>query len=124
MTRPDWLLPPDPAGWTPTGERCDILELCNLPDIPEASVARARVAPGVTTRLHALTGIREIYIIESGQGVAEIEGKRVPVSPGDRVVIAPGQAQRIENTGPGPLEFLCLCSPRFRADAYVDLGEG
>ena len=26
-------------------------------------------------------------------------------------------------TGPAPLEFHCLCTPRFRPENYVDLGD-
>ena len=37
-----------------TPERCYITELANTPDDPAASVALARVVPGVTTRWHRL----------------------------------------------------------------------
>ena len=51
---PDWLLPgPFPPEFA-TDERCLITELLNDPACPEVSLALARVAPGVTTRLHAL----------------------------------------------------------------------
>ena len=65
---PDWLIPgPFPAEF-PTDERCFITELLNLAASPEASLALARVAPGVTTRLHAVAGIVERYIILAGAG--------------------------------------------------------
>ena len=35
-----------------TEERCYISELSNTPADPDASIARARVLPGVTTRWH------------------------------------------------------------------------
>jgi len=34
------------------------------------------------------------------------------------VVIAPGTAQRITDTGTGPLVFDCLCGPRFEPWRY------
>jgi hypothetical protein len=37
------------------------------------------------------------------------------------VLIPPDAPQRIANTGAGDLEFHCLCTPRFRPEAYVDL---
>jgi hypothetical protein len=43
-------------------EGCHILEMSNSPDDPEVSIARARVEPGVTTRLHRLTKTTERYI--------------------------------------------------------------
>lgn len=121
MSRPDFILPADPAGEFFTPERCHIRELFNLPSWPDASVARARVEPGITTQLHALTGIREIYVIETGEGVVEVEGRVAAVGPGDRVDIPAGAPQRITNTGPEDLIFLCLCSPRFVPEAYEAL---
>ena len=44
-------------------EKCHITELSNSPDDPEASIARARVEPGVTTRWHWLEGTTERYHI-------------------------------------------------------------
>lgn len=79
---PDWLLPgPFPAEF-PTEERCFIIEILNDPRCPEVSLAQARVAPGVTTRLHRLDGTVERYVIRRGTGRAEIGGVVVPVGPG------------------------------------------
>src|SRR5919198_601507 len=55
-----------------TDERCDILELSNSVDDPAVSIARARVAPGVTTRWHRLAGTTERYVIVEGRGRAEV----------------------------------------------------
>jgi mannose-6-phosphate isomerase-like protein (cupin superfamily) len=121
---PDWLLPgPFPAEF-PTGERCAITEFLNDPACPEVSLARARVAPGVTTRLHVLRGTVERYVILAGEGMVEVGGETVRVGPGDRVLIAAGIPQRIANTGEGDLVFDCICTPRFRPEYYVDLGDG
>ena len=122
----DWLIPgPFPAEFA-TEERCFITELLNDPACPEVSLARARVPPGVTTRLHALAGIVERYLILRGTGRVEVAGASAPVAPGDRVLIAADATQRITNTGADDLEFYCLCTPRFRPEAYRDLepGEG
>lgn len=103
-----------------TDERCFITELLNDPALPEAPLARARVEPGVTTALHCLD-VEETYVIESGDGLMEVGGKRLAVGAGDSVRIVTGTAQRITNTGPGDLVFLCLCRPRFRPEGYTDL---
>ncbi|MDP3859399.1 MAG: cupin domain-containing protein [Stagnimonas sp.] len=105
-----------------TEERCRILELSNDPDDPALSIARARVAPGVRTRWHRLRGISERYLILEGEGLVEV-GEEPPqrVVPGDVVLIAPMQRQRITNPGPGDLLFLALCTPRFVWDAYEDI---
>lgn len=118
---PAWLVPgPIPAEFA-TDERCFIIEELNLPESPEASLARARVLPGVTTRLHAVRGTVERYLIVKGEGIVEVAGETARVSSGDRIVIPAGVPQRISNVGEEDLEFLCLCTPRFRPEAYVDL---
>lgn len=124
MPDPDWLLPGPPPPPFDTDERCTITEILNDPACPEVSLALAEVAPGVTTRLHAVENTRECYIILSGRGEVEVNGVRAPVGPGDRVVIPAGAPQRIENTGDGTLAFHCLCAPRFRQQAYRDLEAG
>ena len=121
---PDWFLPgPFPAEF-PTEERCRITELLNDPACPEVSLAMARVAPGVTTRLHAVRGTEERYVILQGTGLVEIGGEAVRVGPGDRVLIPADVPQRITNTGTGELEFHCICTPRFLPENYLDLDEG
>lgn len=104
-----------------TPERCYITELSNTPDDPQASIARARVKPGVTTRWHRLKGTAERYYIVSGRGLAEI-GELAPqeVSAGDIVLIPPRCRQRITNIGPKDLVFLAICTPRFSNDIYED----
>ena len=103
-------------------ERCHITEWWNSPRDLLASIARARVEPGVTTRLHRLAGITERYVILEGRGRVEV-GSAAPedVGPGDVVVIPPGMPQRIANTGDSDLVFLAICTPRFTPDAYEDI---
>ena len=105
-----------------TDERCAILEFSNSHEDPELSIARARVAPGVTTAWHALDGVAERYVIQSGEGRVEV-GELEPqvVGPGDVVRIPPGVSQRIGNTGEEDLIFLAICTPRFRPECYRDL---
>lgn len=122
-TVPDWLLPgPVPPAFD-IEERCTITEILNDPASPDASLALATVAPGVTTRLHAVAGTVERYLIVAGQGIVEIAGTAAAVAPGDRVVIPAGVPQRITAVGPEPLAFHCLCTPRFRPENYRDLGD-
>jgi mannose-6-phosphate isomerase-like protein (cupin superfamily) len=103
-------------------EGCYILESLNLPDDPAASIARARVPSGVTTKLHRLRGVVERYFILEGTGVVEVGdlGKQ-QVRSGDVVFIPPLCTQRITNTCPGDLIFLAICTPRFTRESYEDL---
>ncbi len=115
------ILPFRPSSEFYTSEGCYITELCNSPADAEASIARARVAPGVTTRWHRLRGISERYVILEGRGRMEV-GELPPteVSPGDVVLIPPVCRQRITNIGECDLVFLCVCIPGFRAESYEE----
>jgi len=111
---------PESEFYTP--ERCYIVELHNCEEDESCSIARARVSPGVRTQLHALRGIDERYLILEGEGSVEIGGgPHVPVTMFDTVAIPAGVSQRITNTGKSDLIFLCVCTPRFRPEAYIDL---
>lgn len=103
-------------------EGCFILELSNTPDDPEASIARARVRPGDTTRWHRLAGTTERYVILEGRGRVAV-GDLPPreVGPGDVVRIPPLCPQRISNTGTTDLIFLAICTPRFRPENYEEI---
>ena len=113
---------PDPAEEYYTEERCHILETWNTERDPAASIARARVHPGVTTRLHRVKDTIERYIIIEGAGQVEVGGRGPEaVGPGDVVIIPAGAAQRIRNTGAGDLVFYCICTPRFVQENYEAL---
>ena len=116
------ILKADAAGEFYTEEGCFILELSNSPEDPDVSIARARVAPGATTRLHRLQGVAERYVILEGTGQVEVGELPVQeVQPGTVVLIPPGCMQRITNTGTCDLVFLAICTPRFTPDVYTDL---
>lgn len=114
----------DPASEAYIAEGCHVLELSNLPDDPDCSIARARVAPGTTTRWHRLAGVAERYVILAGRGRVEI-GDEPPrdVGPGAVVLIPPGCRQRIANAGADELVFLAVCTPRFRPACYADAAD-
>ena len=102
-------------------EGCFITEWWNTPEDPAASVARARVPPGATTRWHRLEGTTERYVILVGSGRAYVgDGAPKDVGSGDVVLIPAGCRQRITNTGQGDLIFLAICTPRFIDDAYEE----
>ncbi len=103
-------------------EGCHIMELLNSPHDPDASLARARVPSGVTTRWHRLSGIVERYVILEGAGVVEVgDLPATAVGPGDVVWIPPMCRQRIHNPGPADLVFLAVCTPRYTDGAYEDM---
>lgn len=105
-------------------ERCHITEWWNSADDEATSIARARVEPGVTTRLHRLHGVIERYVILAGTGRVTVgDDSPEEVRPGAVVIIPPDASQRIANVGTTDLVFLAICTPRFRPEIYEDLGD-
>jgi mannose-6-phosphate isomerase-like protein (cupin superfamily) len=105
-----------------TVEGCYINELSNSDADPEASIALARVRPGVTTRWHRLAGTTERYVVLSGSGKVEVGNLAAQtLAPGDVVLIPPGCRQRITSQGKEDLVFLAICTPRFRSEVYEDI---
>ena len=105
-----------------TPERCRILESWNVGEDAAVSIARARVAPGITTKSHRLHGVIERYLIVEGRGrVAIGDTIREDVGPGDVVIIPEGVAQKIANIGDADLVFYCVCTPRFTPECYESL---
>jgi mannose-6-phosphate isomerase-like protein (cupin superfamily) len=102
-----------------TPEGCWIVETWNDAGDAAVSVARARVQPGVTTKLHRLRGVVERYVIVSGNGFALIGGlEPARVGPGDVVIIPDGTSQQVVNDTAVDLIFYCICSPRFTPGCY------
>lgn len=104
-------------------ERCFIVEMLSVRDDPACSIARARVKPGVATALHSVTGTVERYIILQGIGEVRV-GQAAPqrVKPLDVVSIPANEPQSIRNVSDGEdLVFLCICTPGFRMEAFVNL---
>ena len=105
-------------------EGCHIIEISNSSDDAAVSIARARLETGVTTRWHWLEDTYERYVITRGKGLVELgDEPPAPVSVGDVVLIPPRTRQRIHNTGGEDLEFLAICTPRFRHEIYHDLDD-
>ena len=78
------------------------------------SLAEAVVPAGARTLLHRHRESEELYHVTSGEGLLTLGDEKLKVSPGDTALIPPGMPHRIESFGPGPLRFLCCCSPAYR----------
>ena len=112
----------DPQNQFSTAERCDINELINHRDDTQCSIARASVAPGVCTQLHAVKNTVERYIILAGHGRVFINNSSPEnVSYLDAVTIPSGATQKIVNCGDTELFLLCICTPRFEQKNYYNL---
>ena len=104
-------------------EGCFIDEWSNTALDPECSIAHVRLPATRQTRWHILKGTTERYVILQGEGMVEIgDAPARHVKAGDVVIIPAGQRQRVLNAGPQELLFLAICTPRFLAGNYSDVG--
>ena len=113
-----------PETEVPIEEGCHIVELHNSDADEACSIARARLGPGKTTRLHCLDATVERYVILEGTGEVRVDSATPQsVAALDVVNIPAGVSQCISNTGQADLVFLCICTPRFVTANYRDLEE-
>lgn len=82
--------------------------------VKNQSLAEASVEPGMSTRLHRHLETEEIYHISAGEGVMILGEQQFAIGPGDSVLIPPGTAHAIRNTGNKVLRILCCCAPAYR----------
>ena len=77
------------------------------------SLAEAVVAPGAATLRHRHAQTEEIYHVTQGQGVMHLGERHFVIETGDSIVIRPGLAHCVENTGKQALHILCCCTPAY-----------
>ena len=83
------------------------------------SLAEAIVSPGQETLLHKHLRTEELYHITAGRGLMTLGDERFEVSVGDTVLIPPGIAHCIRNTGAEQMHILCSCSPAYSHEDTV-----
>jgi mannose-6-phosphate isomerase-like protein (cupin superfamily) len=83
----------------PAGYRVGVLDLGRdgLSTVP-FSVARFSVPPGVATALDQHEA-REIWLVQAGSGVLELDGQRTPVAAGDALYFDSFREHRLLNDG-------------------------
>jgi predicted cupin superfamily sugar epimerase/mannose-6-phosphate isomerase-like protein (cupin superfamily) len=83
------------------------------------SMTRFRLEAGATTGSSRYLGADEHFYVLSGRGVAEIDGRRMPVEPGDVVVIRRGEPHALTADAAVALEFLAVIAPGFNPAHYM-----
>ena len=68
--------------------------------------SRARVEPGQTVGAHRHTGMHEVFFVLAGSGEIMVDGAAHALEENRAVLIAPGEAHEITNTGTGDLWLL------------------
>ena len=98
-----------------------IRELAGVPsgNSVNQSLAEATVPVGGETVEHFHRQAEEIYHFPAGAGRMRLGGQEADIRAGDTVVIAPGVAHKLWNTGEEALVLLCCCSPPYSHDDTV-----
>jgi mannose-6-phosphate isomerase-like protein (cupin superfamily) len=103
----DPIVPPDGS---------TVREIARPPDAENQSLAQAIVDPAGETSAHLHRRSEEIYLFASGAGRMRLGHEAFDVEAGQAVVIPPGVAHKLWNTGPDPLVLFCCCSPPYSDD--------
>lgn len=89
-----------------------LLDRSNAP-VANQSLAEATLAPGAQTTPHRHPRSEEFYYVIEGAGVMSIDGESSEVGVGDAILIPPGAAHTLKNTGMSALTILCCCAPPY-----------
>jgi len=83
------------------------------PEAAKQSLAEAVIRPGASTYLHIHNKTQEIYHITAGKGMMTLGSESFALQQGDTVLIMPGTAHMVDNTGDEDLKILCCCCPPY-----------
>jgi mannose-6-phosphate isomerase-like protein (cupin superfamily) len=100
---------------------CELLHPDKVAGIHElgCSIAHAIIPMGESTLPHLLKKSTELYYILKGFGEMHIDNESAQVSPGQIILIPPQSRQWIRNTGTENLVFLCIVSPKWKAEDEI-----
>ncbi len=87
------------------------------------SLAEASVPVGGSTLLHRHRDSEELYHILAGSGRMTLGDEEFAIFPGDTILIPPGVAHCLHNTGDAALRLLCCCAPAYRHEDTELLAE-
>jgi mannose-6-phosphate isomerase-like protein (cupin superfamily) len=90
-----------------------LLDLSNAA-VQNQSLAEATLPAGSSTQRHRHPQSEEIYYLLQGSGRMELGPEIREVGVGDAILIPPGAAHKISNTGNSDLKILCCCAPPYR----------
>jgi len=87
------------------------------------SLAQATIEVGGETTEHFHIEAEEIYYLTAGSGRLRLGEDETDVKAGDCIVIPPGTPHKLWNTAAEALTLLCCCSPPYRHEDTVLVGE-
>ena len=75
----------------------------------ELAIWYLEVRPGVTGEPHTVDR-EEVFVLQSGQGTADLDGVEYRIEPGDALLVPAGVPFSIRNTGDEPTRYLVCTS--------------
>lgn len=90
-----------------------LLDSSNAP-VKNQSLAEATLHSGQSTSLHLHPVAEEFYYVTQGKGLMRLGEEKREVGPGDAILIPPGVAHQLTNTGTEMLCVICCCAPPYR----------
>jgi len=103
---PCLLRPTDLAVYRP-----DRMGKATIFESPRLLVGLNAFEPGQAHALHAHAGMDKLYLVIEGTGLFLLEGRELPMAPGDLLVAPEGVPHGVQNTGPGRLLVLAVLAP-------------
>jgi len=94
----------------------DVCDGWHLVKRPDMSVIAERVPPGAKEMRHYHSTARQFFYILSGCAVLEMDGKRVTLSKGQGIEVAPGISHQFMNESFEDVHFLVFSHPSTRGD--------
>jgi quercetin dioxygenase-like cupin family protein len=76
-------------------------------------VGTTAVEPGFTSNEHKHEAQEEIFYCLEGAGILRIEGKDIPMVPGDTLLVPPGNLHQVVNPSEKIFKLLAIVSPYF-----------
>lgn len=69
-------------------------------DLPHlTNFSQAYFAPGQVAAAHAHTDMCEVFFVEAGEGVIQINQEAYPLNSGTCIAVEPGEVHEVRNTG-------------------------
>lgn len=94
-------IPDEPVSHNPAIKKKVMLRLGDLPHLTNFS--QARFAPGQVAVAHAHHDMAEVFFVEAGNGIMQIDGQAYGLEAGVCIAVEPGEVHEVRNTGTGDL---------------------
>jgi quercetin dioxygenase-like cupin family protein len=91
----------EPVSHNPAIKKKVMLRLGDLPHLTNFS--QARFAPGQVAAAHVHRDMCEVFFVEAGTGVIQINGQDYALQPGVCIAVEPGEVHEVTNAGPDDL---------------------